>query len=177
VRVLADLGRRRPTRGVLEHAIDASEREVLITTPYFVPPPALRSSLHHALSRGVEVSLLLPGRNNHPIVGLSAEHGLGGLLEDGARVFLWSGAMLHAKSVVIDGAWTLIGSSNLDALSLDRNTELNIEIHGRAVAEAMAELFREDCASSTPLTVDAWRRRSRIRRVAARVAWSLRAWQ
>ena len=110
-------------------------------------------------------------------MGLSAEHGLGELLDEGARVFLWSGAMLHAKSVVIDAAWTLIGSSNLDALSLDRNAELNIEIHGRAVGEAMARLFLEDCASSTPLTIDAWMRRPRIRRLAARAAWSLRAWQ
>jgi cardiolipin synthase len=177
VRVLADLGRRRPTRAALQRAIDASEREVLMTTPYFVPPADLRDSLRRALSRGVEVSLLLPRRNNHPIVGLSAEHGLGEFLDEGARVFLWSGAMLHAKSVVIDAAWTLIGSSNLDALSLDRNAELNIEIHGRAVGEAMARLFLEDCASSTPLTVDAWRQRPRFRRLAARAAWSLRAWQ
>lgn len=177
VRLVTDLGSSRRTGAMLERVVEAARREVLITNPYFIPPPTLQRALIGAASRGVEVVVLIPGHNNHPVAGLSAEEQLGELLRHGVQVFRWQGAMIHAKSVVVDGEWTLVGSSNLDTLSLVRNAELNVEIHGSAVGGIMAGLFRRDCRESVPFTLGDWRHRPRGRRVAARLAATLSAWQ
>lgn len=145
VRIIADLGPSRPTERVLEHVFEAAKREILITNPYFIPPDGLATALGRAARRGVHVNVLVPGRNNHPIAGLSVEECTGALLEAGVTVYRWGGPMIHAKSVVVDGEWTLVGSSNLDHLSLRRNAELNVEVHGTAVGHAMTELFWDDC--------------------------------
>jgi cardiolipin synthase A/B len=177
VRILSNLGARRPTLAVLERVIAAASDSVLITNPYVVPPPALVDGLTRAARRGVEVTLLVPGSNNHRLVGLSLEHGLGALLDAGCRVFRWRGAMLHAKSVVVDASWTLIGSTNLDHLSLHKNAELDVEVHGTAVGHEMTRIFRADCEGSEALTLEGWMGRSFGRRAIARLATGLRRWQ
>ncbi len=177
VRVIADLGRSRPTARVIERSIEAARREVLITNPYFIPPDSIGHALAGAARRGVEVAVLVPGRNNHAVAGLSGEERAGALLRHGVHIYRWGGTMIHAKSIVVDGEWTLIGSSNLDHLSLNKNAELNVEIHGTAVGRTMAELFREDCRQSTRVTRDDWEGRSRARRIATRAALRLRRWQ
>lgn len=85
--------------------------------------------------------------------------------------------MIHAKSIVVDSMWTMVGSSNLDPMSLERNAELNVEVHGGSMGATMKQLFRDDCAMSTPLTHGEWLTRSRARRTAGRLAWALRRWQ
>lgn len=168
VRIVTDLGPERRTLAVVERVMDAAEHQVLITSPYFIPPDRVLRALLRARARGVHVKVLIPGKNNHPLAGLVAEERLLPLLEGGVSVFRWNGAMIHAKSLVVDGEWTLIGSSNLDAVSLHRNTELNIEIHGPAVGSAMVRLFRRDRANSTRFHLHDWHDRSRLRRLAGR---------
>jgi phosphatidylserine/phosphatidylglycerophosphate/cardiolipin synthase-like enzyme len=75
-------------------------------------------------------------------VGFATGHRLGWLLEAGLKVWHWNGAMMHAKPVVVDRCWSLVGSTNLDWLSLRRNAEIDIEIHGSRVGDQMAEMFR-----------------------------------
>lgn len=177
VRIVTDLGASRRTQALVERALDAARREVLITNPYLIPPRSLALALKRAAARGVEVSVLVPGRNNHPVAGLSSEETLGELLEGGIAVYRWQGAMIHAKTIVVDGEWTLVGSSNLDTLSLARNAELNVEIHGSAPGSVMARLYREDCRESLPFTLGDWRHRPRRRRFAAGLASLLAPWQ
>lgn len=177
VRVISEMGPHRRLRRVLERVLGAARTEICITNPYFLPPEGLARVLLDAVGRGVHVEILLPGRNNHPVAGLSSEQLLGPLLRGGVRVFRWRGVMLHAKSLVVDREWTLVGSSNLDSFSLRRNAELNVEIHGSAVGETMARLFRDDCAGSDPYGLTEWRARSRPRRLLGRAASTLRRWQ
>lgn len=121
-RIIADLGPFRRTEQVLERVFQAAQREILITNPYFIPPDRLVAALARASRRGVHVHVLVPGKNNHPVAGLSIEERAGVLLDAGVLVYRWGGPMIHAKSVVVDGTWTLVGSSNLDHLSLRRNS-------------------------------------------------------
>jgi cardiolipin synthase len=123
------------------------------------------SAIAGAARRGVSVEVIVPPRSSHRVVGWATEHRLGRLLDAGVRVWHWTGAMLHAKTVVVDRRWSLIGSTNLDWLSLRRNAELNVEIHGSRIGDQMAEMFAADRALCRPFGLQEWRTRSRIRRV------------
>ena len=159
VRVLADGPGRRCTEQALVAAIDAARSEVLITNQYAVPTPPMTEALVAAGRRGVDVQLIVPPASHPFFVGFATEHRLGRLLEAGLKVWYWSGAMMHAKTVVIDRCWSLVGSTNLDWLSLRRNAEMNIEIHGSRVGEQMAEMFVVDRAGCTPFSVREWQAR------------------
>lgn len=176
VRVIAD----RPGEGrierVLVEVVDAARREVLITNPYVVPTAPLAGALRKAAERGVDVRLLLPASSDHRILDLASEHLLGPLLASGVRVWRWRGPMIHAKTVVADGSWSLVGSSNLDTLSLRRNEELNLEIHGARFGRQMTDTFRRDLERSDELAADQWRSRGPVRTLAARVAALGAAW-
>ncbi len=92
------------------------------------------------------------------------------LLEAGAEIHEWRGVMLHAKTAVVDGVVTLVGSSNLDPLSLRRNYELNLLVGDPETGAQMRELFAADLRHATPVDLDEWRRRPRRARVAEALA-------
>lgn len=100
-----------------------------------MPTPPLAEALVRAGRRGVNVQLILPPASHPFFVGFATEHRLGRLLEAGLKVWHWNGAMMHAKTVVVDRCWSFIGSTNLDWLSLRRNAEMNTEVHGSRVGE------------------------------------------
>src|SRR5262249_1560511 len=106
-----------------------------------------------------DVRLLLPGRNNHPLAGAAARHIYAPLLDAGVGIWEWDGVMLHAKTAVVDGEVTMIGSSNLDPLSMRRNYELNLVIADDATGAAMREMFAADLREATRIDADQWRRR------------------
>lgn len=113
VRVLADGPNRRCLEEILVEVILAAREEILITNPYFVPTLRVVGALATAARRGVNVELLLPHSGDHPIVDLAAEHLLMELLRDGVTVRYWTGPMIHAKTLVVDGRWSLIGSKGV----------------------------------------------------------------
>jgi cardiolipin synthase len=141
-----------------------------LTDAYFVAPTPVLRALIDAARRGVRVRLLLPGRNNHPAAGLAARRIYQPLLDAGAEIHEWSGVMLHAKTAVVDGFVTLVGSSNLDPLSLRRNYELNALVADPQVGEAMRDLFAADLRLATPVDPLEWRRRPLRARLAEGVA-------
>ncbi|WP_084197381.1 phospholipase D-like domain-containing protein [Solimonas soli] len=128
---------------VLQSAIGAARREILIMTPYFLPSAELIAALQGAALRGVRTVVLLPRRNNLPYVDWAARHQLHQLLERGVRVRFQPGPFSHSKLFVVDGAYTMIGSANWDPRSLLLNFELNVEIYDGGVAQRMAEHFAE----------------------------------
>lgn len=174
VRILAGCPGERRLERVLTRVFDAAGEEILITNPYFLPSGGLMSSLRAAAGRGVRVEILLPARNNHRLAGLASEHLLGSLLEAGVRVWYWLGPMIHAKTVVVDRRWSVVGSSNLDPLSLRRNLELDVEIHGSTIGEELGAIFTRDTTGSRPFTADDHGRRPLPSRGASRLAFALR---
>ena len=177
VRILADAPRQRRVERALICVFDAAQSEILITNPYVVPTTGLKQALIRAAGRGIDVRILIPGFSNHHIVGLASEHLLGDLLKVGVRVWRWHGPMIHAKTVVVDRCRSAIGSTNLDTLSLVRNAEFNLEIHGTSIGAAMADMFALDCEGSSEFTEADWRGRSPVRRLAARMATLGSNWQ
>jgi cardiolipin synthase A/B len=130
-----------------------AERRLWITDPYFVAPPAMNEALAAAARDGVDVRILVPAFNNWPIVGGMSRAGYRYLLQAGVRIFEWEGPMIHAKSAVVDGAWSRIGSSNLNLASLVGNWELDVVLLDRGFAEEVETLFLRDLASSVEVTL------------------------
>ncbi|MFT3976523.1 MAG: cardiolipin synthase [Sphingomonas bacterium] len=103
-----------------------AEREVVVSTPYFVPDPPLVEALIACARRGVETVLILPARNDSAVVGAMGRANYAQLIEAGVRIFEFRGGLLHAKTLVADGIVALIGSANMDRRSLELNFENNI---------------------------------------------------
>lgn len=157
--VVGDRPRTQRVAALYEYLAQAAEHSIDISDAYFVAPPRVTTALADAARRGVRVRLLLPGRNNHPIAGLAAQRIYEPLLEAGAEIHEWNGVMLHAKSLVVDGVISMVGSSNLDPLSLHRNYELNVLVADRKTGSRMCELFETDITSARQVELAEWRKR------------------
>jgi cardiolipin synthase A/B len=149
----------RRVAAIYQWLADHAEETIELTDAYFVAPRQVLDALIRAARRGVRVRLLLPGRNNHPVAGLAARRIYQPLLDAGAEIHEWTGVMLHAKTAVVDGLVTLVGSSNLDPLSLHRNYELNALVADPGTGAAMRELFASDLRNAARVNEDEWRRR------------------
>ena len=156
---------------LLQGAISAARREVSIMTPYFLPPQDIVSELINAALRGVRVEVFLPAHNNLPFVYWAARHGLPQLLERGVRIYEQPAPFRHDKLFLVDGAYSQIGSANIDARSLRLNFELNVEIHDRVIAAHLARRFDAARETSTPVTLESLERRSLPARLRDAACW------
>jgi cardiolipin synthase A/B len=157
----------RPGRGqremlsVLSALLGGARERLWITTPYFAPPNRALTFLLSAARRGVDVRLLLPSeRTDVPLIRHAAHGAYRMLMESGVRIFEYERATLHAKTMVIDGHVSLIGSSNLDFRSFWLNAECNVLVFDDACAAALEDSFAGDLANSREITTDEWRRRT-----------------
>lgn len=162
VRVIrGDPGRERTYR-VMELLSAGSMDRLWITDAYLVAPPRLFQALRDAAKDGVDVRLLVPGTSDLPLVRNLSRIGYRDLLRNGVRIYEWEGPMLHAKTIVADGRWSRIGSSNLNHSSLIGNWEIDVLIENTELAEAMEHQFRLDIARSREVTRRAVRAPRRI---------------
>lgn len=160
----------------LRSAITNAEKQVYITNAYFVPDPQLLKALLDAARRGVDVRLILPSQSDSSSAFYAGRSHYSRLLEGGVKIYERRGALLHAKTAVIDGVWSCVGSSNLDWRSAVDNDEVNAVILGREFAQQMQAAFAGDIAASDPIALEGWQDRSlllRMKEWAARVWWRL----
>jgi len=137
---------------VILGAIAVAHRQVLIMTPYFIPPPELTAALQTAALRGVEVCLVLPARSNLRYVDWATQRWLPPLLERGIEIYLQPPPFSHTKLIVVDGAYAQIGSANIDPRSLRLNFEIAVEVYDSAVCAELAKyvLSARDHAARLP---------------------------
>jgi cardiolipin synthase len=153
-------------------AIALAEREVKVTTPYFVPTESLMVAMEFAAMRGVELKLLLPGRSNHRVTYHAGRSFYAQLLDAGVDVLEYEPGIVHAKTMVADGQVALVGSANMDLRSFRQNFEVHALVHDPATALKLRESFAEDEAKCRRVDRTEWQRRSwalRIREGAARL--------
>jgi cardiolipin synthase len=143
----------------LVSAIESAERRVHITQSYFAPPPAELRALARAARRGLDVTLILAGPTDEPLVAAAGQAGYAELLAAGVAILERQGVVLHSKTVVIDGVWSSVGSSNLDYRSVLYNDEADAIVIGTSFGEAMEGMFADDLAHSAPIDPARWRRR------------------
>ncbi|MEW6168524.1 MAG: phospholipase D-like domain-containing protein [Pseudomonadota bacterium] len=139
---------------VIQAAISAARREVLIMTPYFLPPNEMIAELQAAALRGVEVQVILPEKNNLPFVHWATRNMLGELLRFGVRVWYQPLPFCHSKLFVVDGAYAQIGTANLDPRSLKLNFELAVEIYDRAFAQTLSTHFNAVRSKSREVSLE-----------------------
>lgn len=130
-----------------------ARRSIWITDAYFVAPRSVSEALASAAQQGVDVRILVPAHNNWPIVGSMSRGGYRYLLESGVRIFEWQGSMIHAKTSVVDGVWSRVGSSNLNSASLLGNWELDVGVLDEGLAQQLEGLFMADLASSVEIVL------------------------
>jgi len=153
-------------------AIGAAETAVHLTNAYFVPDPQLLAALKDAAGRGVDVRLILPGHSDSWLVLHAGRSHYGDLLRGGVKIHERRGALLHAKTALVDGVWSTVGSTNLDWRSFLHNDEVNAVVLGQEFGAQMQAVFAADLAASDQVTLESWEARSlgdRARELAARL--------
>jgi len=154
-------------------AIAEAKKSVHITSAYFVPDQQIVDALVAAAKRGVDVKLVLPGVSDHGMIRYAGQAFYDQLLAGGVKIFELQIAVLHAKTAVIDGAWSTIGSSNIDRRSFIHNYELNVVVVDPGFGADMESAFNEDMRDSKEVTLEGWRHRpwgDRVREWAANLA-------
>ncbi len=142
-------------------AIDAARSSILITNPYFVPDGRMTDAFVRAAKRGVDVQIITAGvvdTTLDRIVRKARQAHFGRALEAGAKIYEYGPALLHAKTMVVDGRWITIGSANLDNRSFQLNNELNVAFLDKGMAARMTEIFQDDLKYTRPVTYKEWQR-------------------
>lgn len=149
----------------LVSAIDSAKTYAYVTNAYFVPDGRLMTALQNAARRNVDVRLLLPDETDSNLVFYASHSYYDELLSAGVKIYEREDALLHAKTALIDGVWSTIGSSNLDWLSFVHNQEANAIIVGQEFGDQMKAMYEKDMEASRPVTLERWRQRSIIIRL------------
>jgi cardiolipin synthase len=129
----------------------AAQRSIWVASAYFVPSFAEVESLNGAARDGVDVRLLVPSRNDHPWVNGLTKRFYNRLLRNGVRIWEWRGQMMHAKTAVVDGRWTRVGSTDFNPLGVGINFELDAIIEDPRIGAAAEEMFEHDLSRSTEI--------------------------
>ena len=150
---------------VFESLFHAARRELVITTPYYVPDTSMQIALCAAAYRGVKTTIVFPARNDSWVVGAASRSYYEGLLEAGVNIHEFQGGLLHTKSLTLDGEITLIGSANMDRRSFDLNYENNILFYDPALTAEVRTRQDQYLAQSRPVSLEAvkgWSLRKRL---------------
>ncbi|MCC7548873.1 MAG: hypothetical protein IT532_13990 [Burkholderiales bacterium] len=155
-------------------AIERADTRIYLTMGYFVPDPRTMEALTGAARRGVDVQLALPGVSDFWEPLYAGRSNYQTLLDAGVRIFERHDAMLHAKTAVIDGVWSTVGSTNVDWRSFVHNAEANVIVLGVDFGGQMERLFRLDVEHSIEIDPVRWADRG----IAARMKeWFARRWE
>ena len=147
-------------RVLFQTLIASARSSIQITTPYFLPDQSLRDEIIRARQRGVAVRILVPGgKSDHLMTRSSSRRVYGPLLEAGAEIYEYQPAMVHAKIMVVDGVWSVIGSTNLDNRSFGLNDEVNLASPDPNLAHALAEQYGQDLTHAERVDYDHWKHR------------------
>lgn len=144
----------------------SARKQILVMTPYFAPPPDIFRAIRTAALRGLDVRIVLPRENNHIYAGLAGQARYEALLEAGARIFERNPPFLHAKAMLVDDEFALVGTGNLDIRSLRLNYESNLLVSDRGFCSELKRAVLDDIGMSTEISLAEWRRRPAVRRMA-----------
>lgn len=137
-------------------AIQSAKKEILLTSPYFIPGETIIDSMKMAALSGVEVKLLVPGISDSYLVNAAAKSYYTQLLKAGVQIYLYKKGFVHAKTMVADRALAIVGTANLDYRSFDLNFEVNAVVYDDQLAEELASHFENDLLHSEKIDIQSW---------------------
>jgi len=143
-------------------AINTAEKDVYITTPYFIPNEAILTSLKSAARSGVEIHIMVPKKGDSWAARYASRSYFKDLLESGIHVHWYNKGMLHAKTMVVDGLFSTIGTSNMDYRSFDINFEINALIYDEQTSQELNKQFQEDLTSCEEVLLELWINRDKM---------------
>jgi cardiolipin synthase len=161
-------------RVAFQSLIEAAEEDVRINTPYFLPDKAMRRAFMRTARRGVSIHLIVPGPGtDQRWVRLASRRMYGHLLKAGVRIFEYRPAMMHAKILLVDETWALVGTTNMDNRSFEHNDEVNLAMRDPAVLARLGRDFDTDIAACDEVTLARWRARPLWERALNPIVWIL----
>ena len=161
-------GRATRARMLFQLLIASARKFIRINSPYFLPDRSVLQELASAVKRGVTVDVIVPGKlNNHPIARRASRRRYGVLLDAGVRLHEYQPSMIHAKILIVDQIWSVVGSTNFDNRSFGLNDEVNLAVQGQALARRLDIDFEKDLTLCKEVTKKEWEQRAMGERVLA----------
>lgn len=151
-------------------AINLARKEIMITTPYFIPGETILNALKVAALSGVSVRILAPGISDSKLVNAAAWSYYDDLLRVGVEIYLYRKGFMHAKTIVIDDNISIAGTANMDYRSFDLNFEVNAVVYGRNLAAQLRAAFLEDLLDADKIDATQWRKRPLFKQLPERLA-------
>jgi len=151
-------------------AITFAENSLHLTHAYFVPDTQIMKALTDAAKRGVEVKIILAGTTDRSLALYAGHYHYSDLLNSGVKLYKRRNVLLHAKTLVIDGVWSTVGSTNMEWWSFSSNDEVNAVILSRGFAIEMENMFAKDLAESDPIRWEDWKKRPLFSRIREQLA-------
>jgi cardiolipin synthase A/B len=162
-------------RMLFQVLLASAQKSIWITSPYFLPDSSMSSELVRAMrERGVSVKIVVPGKHSdHMLTRSSSRRAYGALLKAGAEIYEYQPAMIHAKVLLIDGLWSVAGSTNFDNRSFGLNDEVNLAVRDRGFCGRLEQDFTRDLANSQAISYEKWRNRPLLERAPELLGWVL----
>jgi cardiolipin synthase len=162
------------SRVVFQMLIEGATSSIDIATPYFLPDKALRKALVSAARRGVRVRAIVPGNHtDQRLVRLASRRMYGELLSGGVHIYEYRPAMTHVKALIIDEAWAVLGTTNMDNRSFEHNDEVNVAFRGSDITSRVRRSFTDDLMASDDVTLEQWQKRPLFEKLVEPVCWIL----
>src|SRR3954462_2619879 len=160
------------SRVTFQTLMEGADHSIHINTPYFLPDRSLRRALVETAERGVTITVIVPGRRtDQRWVRLASRRMWGQLLKAGVGIFEYRTTMIHAKVLVVDELWCVLGTTNIDNRSFEHNDEVNLAMRDRSLAARLLEDYVRDLAESAGITVERWGRGPALEEVVGPVLW------
>jgi cardiolipin synthase A/B len=169
------IGESSRARFLFQTLLASARKTIHITTPYFLPDRSAREEMVRAIrERGVEIKIITPGKHaDHLLTRTSSQRLYGQLLRAGAQILEYKPSMMHAKVMIVDGVWSVVGSTNFDNRSFGLNDEVNLAAFDHELAARLQQDFNFDLAESKAVSYEEWKRRSLFERAHEWLGWVL----
>ncbi len=150
-------------------AVNSAQKEVLLTTPYYIPDTSLQEALIIASLSGIDIKLLVPKNGDSKIVNIATQSFFDDLLKAGVKIYLYEKGFIHAKTFVVDGKLASVGTANLDMRSFDLNFEVSALIYDKQIAKEVRDSFYTDLQDSIQVNPERWKNRHKINQISEKI--------
>ena len=150
-------------------AVNSAQKEVLLTTPYYIPDISLQEALIIASLSGIDIKLLVPKDGDSKVVNIASQSFFDDLLKAGVSIYLYEKGFVHAKTFVVDGKLASVGTANLDMRSFDLNFEVSALIYDKQIAKEVRDSFYKDLEDSIQVDTERWKNRPKLKRITEKV--------